>query len=249
MITTQTDIDEYFDKDTYKTDEKVKLENDIYTLSLFLKSLIQKLGGKVTSSQCSFDRWAWRPDQQITKHGNAFRVTNKKSSIYFMITSTAVEPNLYVDCDSKGCFFIKFAKTRRSIKVSEDSIIVNSKWLIPMLSQSVTDGEEKIIDKKLADFQTELLIPWMVQMLIDNNIPEDNIETTGKAITIKGFERNAYYSFVTITTWDMKSTDNFEDREWSINFKSKLWLSGIKSSNIISILKNLKESGYFKKIV
>jgi hypothetical protein len=118
-----------------------------------------------------------------------------------------------------------------------------------MLSQSVTEGEEKIVDKKLADFQAELLMPWMVQMLIDNGIPEENIESSGKSLTIKGFERNAYYSFVTISSCDDKSTDNFEDREWSINFKSKLWLSGIKSSNIIAILKNLKESGYFKKIV
>lgn len=243
----ETEIDNYLDSGLHLTDEKVDILNDYYLLSEFLKRFTSKLTGKsVDSWTCASTKWYYGNKKEYDKIGaRAFTTTDNIGVVEIKYGGRYY---LRIDKDAKQCIYMTTNSQRRSLRVKDTTITLDIDWLGPIITNKVEEEENKKTEAKVARFQTELMIPWMHQAIIDNTgISESNIDSHSTYIDLKNFDRRAYYSTISLSpTNGSVASNEFEDRTWDMSIKGKVHIKDLKWDGVLAMLKALKDSGKFK---
>lgn len=250
LLNNLTEITDYFETEQFRTDEIILLKNDIYLTGSFVKGLVVKLGGKVHSFVASLNEYYWRDNNKIEKEGIGFPISAKGAPLYFDVRydGSNYRNSINIRNDNNGVIHFSIKGKRRSLKVS-NTVVINVKWLISQIEDEIKNVVAEVEDKRVANFQAGLAVPWMTQMLIDIGIGETEIVATRSSIEIKNFDRKAYWSTIVLYVDTSESATSFDSMLWSINIKNKIIIPHITGNNIVKILEVFKASGYFKKMI
>jgi hypothetical protein len=247
MIKTQNDIDEYFTTDKFDTDDRVELANDKVLLKQFLSAVITRITNKSPKTIYFAPTYsnAWRSTNHETDIGvYAFQHDYDKKD-NFTLEMRYHGGELDVKRDSSGCLYITGNKKRKSLKVTEKTILIRPKWITPLVVAKFEEAQKVETDGKIMKFQNELLAPYMMQKLLDVGVPESLISVNNSYIKIINLGNRNWYSTVGIYPVNDEPTENIEDRKWQISLH-KTSFTNLSFESVIKIVSAFQESGLFK---
>lgn len=248
MITTQNDIDTYFATDKFDTDKKVELANDKVLLKQFLSSVVTRITNKSPRS-IYFHPTSWyyynssEHEKYLIGQWKFPHDTKKTEQFTFEINYNGGKLN--VKRDASGCVYVSGNKKRKSIKVTENSILIRPEWIKPLILVQHEKAQKVETDIKIMRFQNELLAPYMMQKLIERGVPEDRIKISSNRVVVDNLGSKHWWATCSAYPINDEPTENIEDRRWTLNMH-KTYLSDLSFDSIVSIIGAFQDSGLFK---
>ena len=249
MIKTQNDIDTYFTTDNFDTDKKVELANDKVLLKQFLSAVVTHITNKSPRSIYFHptNRYSWNSTAHTGYSIGLYKFkhdTKKQEDFTFEINYNGGE--LKVKQDNTGCVYITGNKKRKSLKVTEHTILIRPEWIKPLILVQHEKAQKIETDGKIMKFQNELLAPYMMQKLIDRGIPESLISIQGSSsVMVSNLGSKHWWASCRVYPINDEPTDNIEDRKWTLNMH-KTYLSDLTFESVINVLGAFQDSGLFK---